>query len=118
MHRPKAAMQAMERDFHKRDVGKYVRWTGGYIKDIVKENGAYVCHIEMDPGKLLSTADIHCYVTKQEAMALRTDHEIRIDGEITSVSGSLDVRIRQVELTHTGRTYLDLVEARTGKASC
>lgn len=105
-------MKQMTDDFRNRYVGKYVKWTGGYIKDVEERYGEYICKIEMDKDVIFSTVDITIPVSKQQAMELKKYKEVLIDGKIKDLSGSLKVEIEEAKLSYTGRSLYDMSEEK------
>lgn len=104
-----ALIEQKREDFRDKYIGKYVRWTGGYISDIEKDYGRFLCKIEMNKDTT-STVDITIPLTKQQAMNLKKDKEVLIDGKINSLSGSLKVGIKDAELSYTGRNLNEMRE--------
>lgn len=100
-----AIIRKADKEFRNHYIGKYVKWTGGYIvdADFSQEYGGYMCEVEMDPGTLFSTVDVRFPVSKQEAMDLKTDKDISIDGMISSLKGELKVKLLDVSFSYTGQ---------------
>ncbi len=103
-----AVMKQVTDEFHNRYIGKYVKWTGGYITNVEEVYGEYMCKIEMDKGAFFSTFDITISVSEQQAMELKKHKEVLIDGMIQDLSGSLKIEINDATLTYTGRTLNDM----------
>jgi len=105
-----SVMRQMNDDFRSRYVGKYVKWTGGYVSDVNEEYGRFICAVEMDKDALFSTVDVFIPVSKQVAMDLSKYKEVLIDGKIKSLSGSLKVEIEDATISYTGKSLDDMVD--------
>ena len=108
-----AVLNKIYKDFLNLYLGKYVKWSGGYIYNVEEKSGQYICKIEMDKDAILSTTDIQFPVTKEMAMELKCYKEVLIDGKIKSLDGTLKVVLEDISLTYTGRTLDDMCIEKT-----
>ena len=108
-----AVINKIYRDFLNQYLGKYVKWSGGYIHDVEEKSGQYICKIEMDKDNILSTTDIQFPVSKEMAMEMKCYKEILIDGKIKSLDGTLKLILEDITFTYTGRTLDDMCNENT-----
>lgn len=108
-----AVMRSLEASFRGSYVGKYVKWTGGYVSDVEEEDGQFICKIEMDGDTLFSTADIRFPVPQDVAVALKRQREVLLDGKILALEGTLKVQLQVNTIAYTGRTLDDMVRAES-----
>lgn len=104
--------RAMQANFRREYLGKYVKWTGGYVSDVEEESDRFICKVEMDQDAIFSTVDIQFPVSRHEAIDLKRYKEVLIDGKIKNLEGSLKVELEDVELSYTGRSLNDMCEER------
>lgn len=107
-----AVMRAAHANFRRQYVGRFVKWTGGYVSDVEEEYGRFICKIEMDQDAIFSTTDIRFPVSRHQAMNLKKYKEVLIDGKIKTLEGSLKVELEKVQLSYTGRSLNDMCEER------
>lgn len=108
-----AVMKAANANFRRKYEGKHVTWTGGYVSDVKKEYGRFICTIEMDKDAVFSTTDIRFRVSRSQAMSLKKYKEVLLNGKIKSLNGSLKVELEDVTISYTGRTLEDMCKEET-----
>lgn len=89
----KEKMTSMQWDqFEKQCIGQMVYWSG-WVDEVKASGGRYKVLIDMDAPDALSVFDVTVYVSGQQAMNMRKDQKVRVQGRIKSIGTFLGMNI-------------------------
>jgi hypothetical protein len=80
------------KQFQAQCIGQMVYWAG-WVDEVKESGGRYKVLIDMDAPDALSVFDVTVYVSEQQAMSLRKDQLVSVQGRIKSIGTFLGFNI-------------------------
>jgi hypothetical protein len=81
------------KQFQQQCIGQMVYWSG-WVDEVKATGGKYKVLLDMDAPDALSVFDVTVYVSDQQAMNLRKDQKVSVQGRIKSIGTFLGFNIR------------------------